>query len=196
MTSIVNAPSVEIDVNGVTFRSALLPDGKGGHFLVVNKGLRESAKVTPGMEVSITLEPDTEVRETPVPQELQRALRQSQRLWKYFLSLSPSLRAYISQHINAAKQAETRRRRSEQMAETVMEIMEAEVELPPIMRQLFARNPEAASAWNRMARSHRRGHLFVIFRSSGLDGRIRRIEKLIALLEDGGRKKAKAERDF
>jgi len=79
-----------------------------------------------------------------------------------------------------AKQPETRLRRAEQAAEHLMEVMEAELELPPILKQAFARNPEAAEGWRRMPPSHRRSHLFGIFGHRNLETRLRRIEKAMA----------------
>jgi uncharacterized protein YdeI (YjbR/CyaY-like superfamily) len=61
-----------------------------------------------------------------------------------------------------------------------MEVMEAEVELPPILRQAFARNPEAFEGWRRMPPSHRRSHLFGIFGNRNLESRLRRIERAMA----------------
>jgi uncharacterized protein YdeI (YjbR/CyaY-like superfamily) len=60
-----------------------------------------------------------------------------------------------------------------------METMEAEIDLPPLIRQALARNPQAAEGWRRMTRSHRRMHLLGIFYYRNLESRIRRIEKAI-----------------
>jgi uncharacterized protein YdeI (YjbR/CyaY-like superfamily) len=89
------------------------------------------------------------------------------------------MRTEIQRFVDAAKQPETRIRRAEQLAERLMETMEAEIELPPIIRQAFARNPRAAEGWRRMAPSHRRRHLLSIFYYRNLDSRLRRIEKAI-----------------
>ena len=58
--------------------------------------------------------------------------------------------------------------------------MEAEAELPPMIRQAMARNPLAERGWAKMSRSHRRMHLLGIFYYRNLDSRLRRIEKAIA----------------
>jgi uncharacterized protein YdeI (YjbR/CyaY-like superfamily) len=59
-----------------------------------------------------------------------------------------------------------------------METMEAEIELPPILRQAFSRNPQAAEGWRRMTPAHRRRHLLGIFHYRP-EARFRRIEKAI-----------------
>jgi uncharacterized protein YdeI (YjbR/CyaY-like superfamily) len=57
--------------------------------------------------------------------------------------------------------------------------MEAEIELPPIIRQVIARNPPAAEGWQRMPPSHRRMHLMGIFYYRTFEARLRRIEKAV-----------------
>jgi uncharacterized protein YdeI (YjbR/CyaY-like superfamily) len=61
-----------------------------------------------------------------------------------------------------------------------METMEAELDLPPIIRQALARNPQASESWKKMAASHRRRHLMGIFYYRNPASRARRIEKAIA----------------
>jgi len=57
--------------------------------------------------------------------------------------------------------------------------MEAERELPPILKLAFARDPRAYTGWQRMSPSHRRGHLLAIFHYRSPDARDRRIAKLL-----------------
>jgi uncharacterized protein YdeI (YjbR/CyaY-like superfamily) len=57
--------------------------------------------------------------------------------------------------------------------------MEAECELPPILKLAFAREPHALAGWHRMSPLHRRGHLLGIFYYRTPDARERRIAKTI-----------------
>ena len=50
--------AVKGSINGVPYRSSLLPQGGGEHILVVNKELRDQAGVTVGDAVAFTLERD------------------------------------------------------------------------------------------------------------------------------------------
>ena len=170
---------VKGDINGFAFRTALLPSRGGYHFMIVNKQMQKGARVSPGMEARFRMEPDTEKREVPLSPELDRALRQSRRLQKFFQSLSPSMRKEIARFVAAAKQPATRVRRAEQFAERLMETMEAEIELPPMILQVIARNPPAAEGWRRMSPSHRRMQLFGIFHYRTFEARLRRIEKAV-----------------
>jgi uncharacterized protein YdeI (YjbR/CyaY-like superfamily) len=171
---------VKGDINGFAFRTSLFPSGDGRHFMIVNKQMQKGARVRAGMEADFRLEPDTEKRAIPVVPEIERVLRQSKRLQKFYQSLSPSMRNDIARFISEAKQPSTRSRRADQLAERLMETMEAEIELPPMIRQVMARNPLAERGWERMPRSHRRMHLLGIFYYRNLDSRLRRIEKAVA----------------
>jgi uncharacterized protein YdeI (YjbR/CyaY-like superfamily) len=57
--------------------------------------------------------------------------------------------------------------------------MEAERELPPLLRLAFAREPRALQGWQRMTPAQRRGHLLAIFYYRSPDARERRIAKTI-----------------
>jgi uncharacterized protein YdeI (YjbR/CyaY-like superfamily) len=168
---------VKGEINKFAFRTSLFPTGDGHHYMIVNKQMQKGGSVRPGMEAHFRLEPDLEKRAIPDSSELEQALKESRRLQKFYQSLTPSTRTEIVRWIAGAKQPETRARRAEQCAERLMETMEAEIELPPIIRQAFARNPQAAEGWSRMPPSHRRMHLLGIFYYRNLESRLRRIEK-------------------
>src|SRR5260370_24382608 len=99
---------VKGEINGFTFRTSLFPTGKGDHILMVNKKMQAGGKVAPGMKARFRLEPDTAPREVSPPEELQRVLRQSKRLHKYYQSLSYSIPDWIAKQGDAGKQARTR----------------------------------------------------------------------------------------
>jgi uncharacterized protein YdeI (YjbR/CyaY-like superfamily) len=65
------------------------------------------------------------------------------------------------------------------MAERLLSVMDAERELPPILRLAFAREPRALKGWERMSPSHRRRHLFGVFYYRSPEARDRRIEKVL-----------------
>jgi uncharacterized protein YdeI (YjbR/CyaY-like superfamily) len=108
-----------------------------------------------------------------------RELGQSKRLLKFFESLSPSRRHEIAKWIAQCKTSDARKSRSQRLAEWLMETMEAEHALPPIMQLAFRQNPKACAEWNRMSPSHRRAHLFSIFHYREPEARARRVAKVI-----------------
>ncbi len=186
---------VQGEINGFAFTATLFPDGQGRHFLIVNKKMLGGGKTAAGLTAKFRLQPDTTPRITvSPPAELLRELGQSKRLLKFFESLSPSRRHEIAKWIAQCKTSEARTRRSEQIAERLMETMEAERELPPIMQLAFRQNPKASEQWERMSPSHRRAHLFSIFHYRTPEGRANRVQKCVEeLLQRAG--KAGADKD-
>lgn len=168
------------EINGFAFSGTLFPVGDGTHFLIVNKKLLSGGKTAAGLTAKFRLQPDTTPRPLHSPgQELLRELGQSKRLLKFYESLSPSRRREIAKWVAECKTSEARERRSQQIAERLMETMEAERELPPILQLAFRQNPRAAEQWERMSPSHRRAHLFSIFHYREPEARMRRVAKVI-----------------
>jgi uncharacterized protein YdeI (YjbR/CyaY-like superfamily) len=170
---------VKGEINGFAFRTSLFPTGKGYHYLLVNKRMQAGAGARPGTAAQFRLEPDTEKRVATVPAELQRILKEDRSFRRWFDQLNYSTRKWITDWVVQVKSAEARVRRAEQVAEQLLATMEAERELPPILKLAFAREPRAFAGWQRMSPSHRRGHLLAIFYYRTPEARDRRITKII-----------------
>src|SRR5690349_1116703 len=118
---------IQGEINGFNFSSTLFPTRKGEHFLIVNKKMQAGAKTAAGLTARFRLVPDTVPRPTaPPPKELLQALKQSRRLLKFYESLPSSWRNDIARWISQGKHEETRERRAQQMAERLLETLEAE----------------------------------------------------------------------
>jgi len=167
------------EINGFPFRTSLFPVGGGKHILLVNKRMQKGAAVCQGMEAQFRLQPDLEERVAVVPAELKRFLKEDSYLRAWFEKLNYSTRSEIGKWILQVKSPEARVRRAEQMAERLLAVMDAEHELPPVLRLAFARDPRALEGWKHMSPSHRRGHLFAIFYYRTPEARERRIEKTL-----------------
>jgi len=170
---------VKGEINGFAFRTSLFPTGKDYHYLLVNKRMQVGAGARPGSVAQFRLEPDTEKRVAAVPAELQRILNEDRSLRRWFDQLTYSIRKWITDRVVQVKSAEARVRRAEQVAEQLMATMEAERELPPILKLAFAREPRALAGWHRMSPTHRGGHLLAIFYYRTPEARDRRIAKII-----------------
>ena len=171
---------IQGEINGFAFRAILFPTGQGTHFLIVNKKMLSGGKTALGQTAKFFLQPDTTPHVIPSPPaELLRELGESKRLLKFFESLNPSRRREIAKWVAEPKSEESRSRRSRQIAERLMETMEAERELPPIMQLAFRQNPRAAEQWRRMSPSHRRVHLFGIFYYRTPEARAARVQKCV-----------------
>jgi uncharacterized protein YdeI (YjbR/CyaY-like superfamily) len=170
---------VKGDINGFAFRTSLFPTGQGDHVLLVNKRMQAGARASVGTVARFRIEPDTEERTIAVPAELEDALAEDRALRRFFNQLNPSARADIAKWVGEVKSAETRVRRAEQMAERLLAVIEAEHELPPILRVALARDPQALEGWNQMSLLHRRRHFFGIFGYRNPEARARRVAKAL-----------------
>jgi uncharacterized protein YdeI (YjbR/CyaY-like superfamily) len=168
-------------INGVDFRTSLLAIAKGqGDSIVVYKKLQREARVRPGDEVEIRLEPDLEERPVLIPDEFARILKAEPDLRRWFQGkLSQSDRGWIGYFIGQAKSAETRERRAEQMAERLMLTMEGELETPPILKLAFQRQPLAEQGWRVMTEVQRRRHLLGIFLYRTPEGQTKRVQAVM-----------------
>ncbi len=172
-------PRVKGTINGYTFRTSLFPTGNGSYYILVNKKMQAGAKARLGSVVKLVLEPDSEEREIPFPKELKRALAEDRTLLRWYDKLSEAIRKEIGDWILGVKSTEARTRRAEQVAERLMSTMEAEQELPPILRAAFAQNSLARKGWEMMSASHRRRQLLAIFHYRSPEARERRVSKTI-----------------
>ena len=185
---------VKGEINGFAFRTSLFPTGKGYHYLLVNKRMQAGAAARPGSVAQFRLEPDTEKRVATVPAELQRILNEDRSLRRWFDQLTYSTRKWITDLVSQVKSPASRVRRAEQVAEQLLSTMEAERELPPILKLAFAREPRALSGWQRMSPTHRRGNLLAIFYYRTPEARDRRIGRIIEEALAFAAKKAKREK--
>lgn len=168
------------EINGFSLRTTLFPTGKGEHFLIVNKKLQAGGKTGPGILAKFRLELDTTPREAVAPpKELLLELKQSRRLVKFYESLPDSWKRDIARWVAGGKQEETRKRRASQMAERLLETLEAERDLPPLLAMSLRQNAKAAARWGKMLPSQRRRHLMSIFHYRNLESRARRIAKWV-----------------
>lgn len=170
---------VKGEINGFAFRTALFPTGKGYHFLLVNKRMQAGANATAGNVAQFRLETDTQVRKAVLPAELKRFFDEDRLLQRWFEQLSYSIRKWIGDSIVQVKSAETRMRRAERIAEQLLAAMEAEQDLPPILKAAFARDPRAFEGWQSMSPTRRRHQLLNIFHYRNPESRARRVTKLM-----------------
>jgi hypothetical protein len=168
------------EINGFAFKTALIPAAKGqGQVLIVNKKMLSGAHVRAGERPLIKLSPDLGEVVIDLPPEFAKILKANRDLRKFFDAMSPSMRKGFTNFIADAKSAETRVKRSEAMAESLMLAMEGELEPPPILRAAFQHQPEARRGWDLMTSTQRRNHLLGIFYAQTVEGRERRAAKAI-----------------
>ena len=166
-------------INGFPFRTSLFPTREGWHFLLINKRMQKGARAIEGSAAYFQMELDREERTVTIPNELKRILSEDRSLRRWYDGLNHSTRSDIAKWTTEPKSGEARIRRVEQIAERLLNVMEAEQELPPVLQVAFARHPRAREGWDGMSASRRRGHLFGIFYYRTPDARARRIDKML-----------------
>lgn len=170
---------VKGEINGFAFRTSLFPTGAGQHYLLVNKKMQKGARAYEGNVVKVEMQLDVEERTITIPPELNQILKENRSLRSWYDKLNPSTRNDIAKWITDPKSSAARARRAEQMAERLLNVMDAERELPPVLQLAFARSPLARDGWSAMSAARRRRHLFGIFYYRTPDTQARRIDKVL-----------------
>jgi hypothetical protein len=98
-------------LNGFAFRSSVFPMGGGCHWLVVNRDMREGAKIKAGEMISVMMERDDEPRVITPPKDFARALAANKAALAAWDKLSYTHRKEYARAIEEAKKPETRERR-------------------------------------------------------------------------------------
>jgi hypothetical protein len=104
---------VEGTINGFSFQAPLEPDGKGSHWLRVDKTMREGAGADAGDTVMLAIEPAREWTEPQVPEDLKSALAADPQAHALWMDCTTMARWDWIRWINGTAQQETRRRRIE-----------------------------------------------------------------------------------
>jgi hypothetical protein len=106
--------AVKGTINGFPFRSSIFPmgpTGGGKFYMVVNREMREGAKVKGGDVAEFVMEKDDEPRSIVTPPDLVKALRNSRTAQSAWDKLSYTHRKEYIGAIEEAKKPETRARR-------------------------------------------------------------------------------------
>jgi len=114
-----------------------------------------------------------------MPEPLVGAFDGDKDLLAWFGTLRASWQKAIAAWVMEPKSEEARKRRCEQAAERLLQTMEAEQELPPMLAQRLRRVRYALLGWEHLSLSCKREFLMAIFGTRGEDARERQIQKMI-----------------
>src|SRR5687767_11100030 len=98
---------VEGTINGFPFRAALEPNGKGSHWLRVNKAMQDGAGADAGDTVTVEITRAGDEPETRMPMDLRKALATAPRVQAFWADITPIARRDWILWISTAKQTET-----------------------------------------------------------------------------------------
>lgn len=103
--------TVDGTLDGVPFQATLEPDGAGGHWLKVEKKLRDAADADVGAMVELEIAPVAEEPEPKVPVDLRKALAANPDALATWKDITAVARRDWIHWIGSGKKAETRMKR-------------------------------------------------------------------------------------
>ncbi len=103
--------TVDGTLDGAPFQATLEPDGKGSHWLKVDRKLREAAGAEAGDEVTLEISPVEQEPESKVPADLRKALADAPEARAVWKDIAPVARRDWIHWITSPKKPETRIRR-------------------------------------------------------------------------------------
>ena len=103
--------AIEGKINGVSFQATLEPDGDKGHWLKVDRKMREAAGVNAGDMVTVEIVPARAEPEPKVPTDLRKALAAAPHARALWSNITPRARRDWIHWITSAQRPETRARR-------------------------------------------------------------------------------------
>jgi Bacteriocin-protection, YdeI or OmpD-Associated/Domain of unknown function (DUF1905) len=125
--------AVKGELKGFPFRSSIFPMGGGKFYMVVNREMREGAKVKAGETVEFVMEKDDEPRAIATPPDLLKALSARKSAKAAWDKLNYTHRKEYINAIEEAKKPETRARRIAKAVEMIAPISVLKVE--PMKKQ-------------------------------------------------------------
>ncbi len=117
----VTHPPVHGFVEGLPFKSTLVPGGDGRFRLHVHSRIWRKLRIDAGAEVEVTLMLDQAPRPAVVPADLAAALATKPRALATYNALTLPLRRQLLWYVNAAKHASTREKRVKLMVQRMLE---------------------------------------------------------------------------
>lgn len=105
----------------ISFQCALMPNGKGDFFILVNKARREKLNLKVGQVVQVRLEKDQSAYGLPVPPELEELWAQDEEGSRLFHALTPGKQRTLIHWTSTVKNSEGRLLRAVVMLEHLKE---------------------------------------------------------------------------
>lgn len=102
---------VEGTINGKPFQSELEPDGKGSHWVRMNKNLSDISGAVEGDTVTVSVKPSTVWPEPEIPEDLRTALKDDPKAFEIWEDITPMARWDWIRWIRSTNNSETRKGR-------------------------------------------------------------------------------------
>ncbi|HEU4984294.1 MAG TPA: YdeI/OmpD-associated family protein [Nitrososphaera sp.] len=100
-------------INGFGFQTALEPDGRGGHWLNIDKTMQKSANTAAGETATLEIEPTKDWPEPDIPADIKKGLADNPKTQALWMDVTPMARWEWIRWINSTGNAATREHRIE-----------------------------------------------------------------------------------
>jgi hypothetical protein len=107
-------------IDGHPFKSTLLPNGEGKHFLVVKKEIRDVIGKVHGEMVTVKMSLDSSPRSLTIPSDMMKALERDSKAKAMFGAMSFSHRKAYVEWIEQAKKRQTREQRIKKSLQMIL----------------------------------------------------------------------------
>lgn len=107
-------------MNGVGIDRALIPNGEGGHEIIVGTDVRKKTKSEPGMKVVFEIYRNPAPDEIDIPEELTAAIEMEPDALRKFEKMTPGIKRNMAYWVNSGKLPETRVKRALEILRRIM----------------------------------------------------------------------------
>lgn len=107
-------------MNGVDIDRALIPDGEGGHEIIVGTDVRKKTKAKEGERVRFGIYRNPAPDEIDIPEELTAAIEMEPEAVRKFAKMTPGMKRNMAYWVNSGKLPETRAKRAVEILRRLM----------------------------------------------------------------------------
>lgn len=107
-------------MNGVAIDRALIPDGEGGHEIIIGTDVRKKTKAEPGSKVVIEIYRNPKPDSVDIPEELTAAIEMEPEAVRKFAKMTPGMKRNMAYWVKSGKLPETRAKRAVEILRRIM----------------------------------------------------------------------------
>lgn len=107
-------------MNGVQIDRALIPNGEGGHEIIIGTDVRKKTKAEPGSKVVFDIWRNPNPDEVEIPEELLAAIELEPIAVAKFAKMTPGMKRNMAYWVDSGKLPETRAKRAVEILNRIM----------------------------------------------------------------------------
>lgn len=107
-------------VNGIEVDRALIPDGEGGHHIIIGTEVRKKLKAVEGTKLTFDIYRNPNPTDVEIPEELTEAINMEAEAIRKFAKMTPGMKRNMAYWVNSGKLPETRAKRAVEILRRLM----------------------------------------------------------------------------